>query len=68
MLRFCKEILQYFQYSIHSKDWLLVEETSTGQNHNNYLIWYLKEFKDLILKFLASGSFFLEKEFGTFYT
>ena len=31
MPKFCKEIMQYYQYSIHSKDWLLVEETSTGQ-------------------------------------
>ena len=29
MLRFCKEILQYYQYCIHSNGWLLVEETST---------------------------------------
>ena len=35
MLRFCKEILWYFQYSIYSKDRLLVKEASTGQNHNN---------------------------------
>ena len=31
MPKFWKEIMQYYQYSIHSKDWLLVEETSTGQ-------------------------------------
>ena len=42
MLSFCKEILQYFQYFIHSKDWLPVEETSAGQSHNNYV--------DLVLK------------------
>ena len=42
MLRFCKEILQCFQYSIHSEDWLLAEETSAGQNQNTYLIWCLK--------------------------
>ena len=34
MLRFCKEMLQYYQYSIHSKDWYLVEETSAKQKHN----------------------------------
>ena len=37
MLRFCMEILQYFQYSIHSKDWKLVQKTFTGQNHKNYI-------------------------------
>ena len=42
MLMFCNEILQHFQYSIDSKDWLLVEETSTWQCHNNYV--------DLVLK------------------
>ena len=30
MLRIRKEMMPYYQYSIHSKDWLLVEETSTG--------------------------------------
>ena len=38
----CKEILQDFQHSIHSKDWLLEEVTSTGQYHNNYLCFVLK--------------------------
>ena len=42
MLRFCKKILKYFQYFIHSKDWLLVEETSTGQYQNNYVELVLK--------------------------
>ena len=36
ILRICKEILQYFQYSLHSKGWMPVEKTSTGQNHDNY--------------------------------
>ena len=30
MLRCGKAMLQYYQYSIHSKDWLLLEETPTG--------------------------------------
>ena len=32
------------------------------------LIWYLKQFKDFILKFPISGSFFSEKEFLNLYT
>ena len=36
MLRYSKEILQYFQYSIHSQDFSTVQETSTGQNHKVY--------------------------------
>ena len=35
MLKYCKEILQYYQHSIYSKDWLLVEKTSAGQWHNS---------------------------------
>ena len=31
MLRFCKEMLDCYQNSIHSKDWFLLEETSEGQ-------------------------------------
>ena len=31
MLTFFKEILQYYQYSIHSEDWFLLEETYTGK-------------------------------------
>ena len=37
-------MLQYYQYSIHSKHWLLVEDTSTAQDNNStiILIWRLK--------------------------
>ena len=31
MLRFFKEMLQYYLYSIHSEDLFLLEETYTGQ-------------------------------------
>ena len=31
MLKFCEKILQYYYYSIHLKDWLLVEEISTWE-------------------------------------
>ena len=30
MLKFIKEILQFYKYSIHSKDWLQAEETSAS--------------------------------------
>ena len=59
---------------LHSlKDWLLVEETFTGQYHSNYdwylwLIWNLKQVKDFFLNFSKSGSFFSKKEFLNFYT
>ena len=38
-------MLQYYQYSIHSKHWLLVEDTSTAQENNTkiMLIWCLKQ-------------------------
>ena len=56
MLKFCKEILQYFQYSIHSKSWLLLKETSTRQNHKNYIDEVPKKIRDVILKFSINGS------------
>ena len=60
MLRFCKKMLQYYQYSIYSKYWLLMENTSTVQDNTTtiMLIWCLKQLKDFILKFSISGSFF----------
>ena len=68
MLSICKVILQYCQYSIHSKDLLLVQETSTGQCHNNYIEWCLKQVKDCILKCSISGKFFSEKKVLNLYT
>ena len=32
-----KPYLAVFQYSIYSKDWYMLEKTSTGQNHNDYV-------------------------------
>ena len=61
LLTKCWGIVQYFQYSIHSKDWLLVEETFIGQNQTIMLIWCLKQFKDLTLTFSINKSFFSEK-------
>ena len=58
ILRLCQKMLQYHQYSIHSKYWLLVEDTSAAQNNNTtvMLIWCLKQLKVFILKFSISGS------------
>ena len=60
-LSFCNEILQYFQYTIYPKDWLLqlVEETSTGQYRLSVILnWCLKQVKDFILELSISRSFF----------
>ena len=35
-------MLQYYQYSINSKDWLLVEGASKGQYFNSYVDLMLK--------------------------
>ena len=64
MLRFCKEMLEYYQYSVHSMDWLLAE----GNKTTVILIWCLKQLKDFILKFLISGNFFSQKTFFNYYT
>ena len=50
MPRFCKEMLHYYQYSIHSKVWYLVEETSA-------------ELEDFILKFPISGTCFSQRAY-----
>ena len=64
MLKFCKEMLQFYEYSIYSKNWLLVEETSTGEIAQK-LCWFgaLNTLKDFILIF-----FFSEKPFLNLYT
>ena len=67
MVRFYKEMLQYFQYTIHSKYYALVEETSTGHYHNNYVESVVRT-KYFILKFSISGSLISEKEFLNLYT
>ena len=53
MLRLCK----YYQYSIHSKYWLLVEDTSTTQGNKTtvMLICCLKQLKYFIIKFSICG-------------
>ena len=60
VLRFWKKILQYYQDSIHSKHWLLVEDTPTVQDNDTSitLIWCLKQLKGFILKYSISESFF----------
>ena len=52
------EMLQYYQYSTHAKDWLLVDNNTTVM-----LMWCIKQLKDFILKFSISLSFFLQKAF-----
>ena len=44
--------MQYFEYSIYLKDWLLVVENSTGKIHSNYAdLGTLNELKILSLSF-----------------
>ena len=44
--------MQYFEYSIYLKDWLLVLENSTGKNYSNYAdLGTLNELKILSLSF-----------------
>ena len=58
MLRFCKEVFSI----LHSlKKLLASEQISAERNRNNYVGLILKQFKDFILKFSISGSFFSEK-------
>ena len=54
---------EYFQYFIHSKDWLLGRNFHRTKILTTMLIWCLKHVKDFILTFSISGSFFPEKEF-----
>ena len=44
-----------------------MEETCTGQKHNNYVELVLKQVKDFTLKFPITASFFLQKEFLNLY-
>ena len=37
MLRVYKEIMQFYQCSIHSKDLLQLDETSTEQQQNSHI-------------------------------
>ena len=59
MLRYSKEILQYFQHSFHSQDFSIVPETSTGQNHKVYVDVVPK----IILKFSIVEVSFQKKKF-----
>ena len=44
--------MQYFEYFIYLKDWLLVLENSTGKNYSNYAdLGTLNELKILSLSF-----------------
>ena len=68
MPKFCKEILHFCQHSIHSKGWLLLEESSTGQSTTVMLIWCLNKWQVLSLNFWQVDSFLQKNEFLNLYT